>query len=386
LLIPLLLAAPWFGVVVFLLFRVRPPREIPAGPPKRTPPVSVVIPARNEALNIETVLSSLTASAYPDFEIVVVDDRSDDGTGALARAVSAGNARGIRVLDGTELPEGWLGKPWACAQGAEVSGGELILFTDADTTHAHDLLGRAVAALEQDGADLLTVTGRQIMGSFWERLIQPQIFLTMIFRFFDIERSVRSGRWRDAIANGQFMLFRREAYDDLGGHGAVRDEVVEDLVMAQVVVRARKRLSVRMAETAFATRMYRSLGELVRGWSKNLVLGGLVTMPPGLRPYVAPFSALTGAALWIAPPVALVAALWGAGGEGLLLWSTVSTALSVVVWMAVTWRMGAPPAYGLLYPLGSTVAMYIFLRSWVRGRNVEWKGRSYVVKDLSEAP
>ena len=348
--------------------------------------MTVIVPARNEAVNIETVLRSVVASTYPHFDVVVVDDRSDDGTGVLARGVGSGNASALTVLDGAELPEGWLGKPWACAQGAAAATGELLLFTDADTVHGPDLLGRAVAAMEEDGADLMTVTGRQLMGSFWERLVQPQVFFTMIFRFFDVERSVRRGRWRDAIANGQFMLFRRDAYEALGGHQAVKDEVVEDLVLAQIVVREGKRLSVRLAESAFATRMYRSLGELVAGWSKNIVMGGLATMPPRLRPFVAPSSALAAAALWLLPPASLLVALFGVGGPGLLMWSATAVAVSVVLWMLFTHRMGAPALYGLLYPLGASVGMYIFLRSWARGRNVEWKGRAYRVKDVAQAP
>ena len=278
------------------------------------------------------------------------------------------------------------GKPWACAQGAEEAAGELLLFTDADTIHGPELLARAVAAAENDAADLVTVTGRQLMGSFWERLVQPQIFLTMIFRFFDVGRDVERDHWRDAIANGQFLLFRRDSYDALGGHAAVKGEVVEDLVWAQIVVREGRRLSVRMAETAFATRMYRSLGELVAGWSKNIVQGGLATVPPRLRPFVAPVSALAGGTLWLAPPVGLGLALLGAGGPGLLLWSGLTVGMSTLFWMLFTGRMGASPAYGLLYPLGSAVGMYIFLRSWARGRNVEWKGRKYRLKDLSDVP
>ena len=385
-LLPILCALPWAAVLAFLLLRVRLPREVPQGPPLRVPSVSIVVPARDEAVNIGSCVASLAASTYPDFEIVVVDDRSSDGTGELARAVGPGNARALRVLDGSELPEGWLGKPWACAEGAAAATGELLLFTDADTVHGPELLGRAVAALEEDRADLLTITGRQLMGSFWERLVQPQIFLMLIFRFHDIGGSVEGRRWRDAIANGQFLLFRRDAYEALGGHAAVRHEVAEDLAMAQRVVRTGRRLSVRMAETEFATRMYRSLGELVAGWSKNLVMGGMTTVPPLLRPFVAPVMALTAAGIWIAPPVALAAASLGAGGPGVLLWSAVATALSVILWVLITARMGAPPAYGLLYPLGAAVGMWIFLRSWARGRNVEWKGRKYLLRDLSEVP
>jgi len=385
-LLPLLLSLPWLALLVFLVAVVRPPRELPAGPPARTPKVSVIVPARNEAVNIETLLSSVTASRYPDFEVVVVDDRSDDGTGALARAHAPGNADRIVVVEGADLPDGWMGKPWACRQGARAATGELLLFTDADTVHGPDLLARAVAAMEEDGADVLTVAGRQLMGSFWERLVQPQVFLTMVLRFYDAEKIVRAGRWRDAIANGQFLLFKRTTYDAIGGHDSVKDEVVEDLALAQGVMRAGHRLSLRLGETAFATRMYRSLGELVAGWSKNIFTAGLQTVSPRLRPFVAPTSVLVGGGLWLAPPLALLAALAGFGGDGLLWWSAAAVSWSAIFWVAFTVRMGAPFYYGLLYPLGASVGRFIFLRSWRRGRNVEWKGRAYRVKDVARVP
>ena len=389
-LLPILLSLPWLALLVFLVLVVRPPRELPAGPPARAPGVSVIVPARNEAVNVETLLASVTASRYPDFEVVVVDDRSEDGTGALARAHPRGNARRITVVDGVELPEGWLGKPWACRQGARVATGELLLFTDADTVHGPDLLARSVAAMEEDEADVVTVVGRQLMASFWERLVQPQVFLTMVFRFYDAEKTIRSGRWRDAIANGQFLMFKRATYQAIGGHDSVKDEVVEDLMLAQGVMKAGHRMSIRLGETAFATRMYRSLGELVAGWSKNIFIAGLLTVPPALRGFIAPTSVLVGGGLWLAPPLslllALVPALSGGDGGALLWWSGSAVLWSLIFWVTFTARMGAPFYYGLLYPLGASVGMHIFLRSWRRGRNVEWKGRAYVVKDVARLP
>jgi len=384
--LPYLLVAPWLAVLGFLLLRVRLPRSLPRARPARTPLVSVVVPARNEASNIRACVCSLTESDYPGFEVIVVDDRSHDGTGDMVRSMDRGRARSLEVLAGEDLPAGWLGKPWACWQGAGVARGELVLFTDADTVHGPDLLNRAVAGMEEDRADLLTVTGRQLMGSFWERLVQPQVFFTMLLRFYDVEKSVARGRWRSVIANGQFMLFRREAYGELGGHEAVKDEVVEDLALAQRVVRHGHRLSIRMAESGLATRMYRSLADLVAGWSKNILLGGLRTLPPFLRPVVPPVSAVTGAGMWLVPPLALAWVLVGGGGGALLAWSASVVMLSAILWMLFTARMGAPFWYGLLYPLGAAVGMYIFLRAWWRGRRVEWRGRSYVVKDVSRAP
>jgi chlorobactene glucosyltransferase len=277
-----------------------------------------------------------------------------------------------------------LGKPWACRQGFAAAEGRLLLFTDADTRHAPELLDRAVRGLEEEAADLLTAVGRQVMGTFWERLVQPQIFFMMLVRFPRFERTAMNDRWRDAIANGQFMLFRREAYDRIGGHEVVRDEVVEDLALAQHVKRAGLRLRVRSAETCLSTRMYRSLRELVAGWSKNIVVGGLQSLPAWLRPATPPVALLTGVALWLAPPVVLLLALAGSGGEALLLWSGAVCAVSALMWAVFTRQMGAPAAYGLLYPLGALVGAYIFVRSWTGGRRVSWKGRRYELPPLSE--
>lgn len=387
----LLLALPWLGVLAYTVFVARFPSELPeagAGARGRVgedpPRVSVIVPARNEEVNIVGCVRSLTRSAYPRFEVIVVDDRSEDDTLERARSVPTGRAERVQVVGGAELPEGWLGKPWACRQGAGLARGDLLLFTDADTTHGEALLARAVAGLTEERADLLTVVGRQLMESFWERLVQPQIFLTMLFRFPDFERTAKNRRWRDAIANGQYLLFTREAYDAIGGHEAVHDEVVEDLALAQHVKRAGLRLRIRSADTDLATRMYRSLSQLVEGWSKNIVLGGLQSLPRPLRPFVAPLSLATGVGLWLVPPVVLGLSLGGVLGPSALAWSSTVYALSAATFAAFTHRIHAPAVYGLIYPLGAAVGAYIFARSWTRGRRVRWKGRDYVVAPASE--
>lgn len=385
---PLLLALPWAGLLAFLLFVVRKPSELAPAPRARpaAPLVSVIVPARNESENIEACVRSLSRSTYPAFEVIVVDDGSEDGTGALARALDPGAARRLEVVDGAPLPGGWLGKPWACWQGFRAAEGDLLLFTDADTRHGPELLARAVEGLEQEAADLLTVVGRQLMETFWERLVQPQIFFIMFLRFPRFEQTAKNGRWRDAVANGQYLLFRRAAYERIGGHGSVKDEVVEDLALAQNVKRAGLRLRIRSAEDELATRMYRSLGQLVEGWSKNILTGGLQSLPVWLRPIVPPLSLASGVALWLVPPAALLAALAGAGGPALLTWAGTVYGVSVLLWSLFSREMGAPAWYGLLYPLGAAVGAYIFVRSWMAGRHVSWKGRRYELPPISERP
>jgi chlorobactene glucosyltransferase len=382
---PLLFLLPWAGLLLFVLFVLREPRELP--PPVEGPSVplvSVIVPARNEAVSIERCVGSLAASTYAAIEVIVVDDRSTDDTPRLVRGLAGGSASPLLVVDGEELPEGWLGKPWACWQGARAARGDLLLFTDADTWHGPELLGRAVAGLEEEGADLLTIMGRQEMETFWERLVQPQVFLVMACRYPRFEAVARNRRWRDGIANGQYMLFRRTAYEALGGHQAVRDEIVEDLALAQLVKREGLALRIRRAEEDLATRMYRSLRELVEGWSKNVMMGGLQAFPPAVRPLLAPLSLIGGVGLWLLPPLALLMSALGLLGGGWLVWSAGACGLSVLLWMHFTHRMGAPAVYGLLYPLGAAIGTYIFLRSWIRGRHVVWKGRRYELRPLSE--
>ena len=376
----LVLALPWVGVILFLVLVARPPRELPpSGGRQSARPVSVIVPARNEALNIGACVRSLAASEYPAFEVIVVDDGSEDDTADIVRTLARTSPVDVRLVQAGELPEGWLGKPWACHRGAEAARGQLFLFTDADTRHASDLLARAVAGLEEERPDLLTVIGSQLMESGWERLVQPQIFMMMLFRFPDLDRTARSSRWRDAIANGQYLLFRREAYEAVGGHAAVRSEVAEDLALAQRVKRAGLRLGIRGARDGLATRMYRSFAELREGWSKNLYVGGLQTLPPWIRPFTAPLSLAAGIGLWIAPPVVLALALFGMGDAALLVWSTTVCVISLLVWSGFVREMNVPLGYALLYPVGAAVGAYIFARSWVRGRRVEWKGRRYTL-------
>ncbi|RMH15176.1 MAG: glycosyltransferase [Gemmatimonadetes bacterium] len=378
-------ALPWLLLALFLALRARPPRPLPSLERARAllgergaPRVSVIVPARNEVHNIETVLRSLTASVYPRFEVIVVDDRSEDGTGDLARAVDAGNAERVVVIEGEPLPEGWLGKPWACAQGARAATGDLLLFTDADTRHAPDLLARAVAARQEDGADALSLVGRQLMESFWERVVMPQVILTMTLRFPDLRRPFRASRWRGAVANGQYILLDRGTYDAVGGHEAVRDEVVEDQRLAQELVRAGRVLSIREASDTFATRMYRSLTELVEGWSKNVATGARAATPPPARPLLPVLMPLAPVALWVFPPVLLLAGAAGWLEAGSPAWAVWVSGLSALFWAGWTRHLGAPAWYGLLYPLGAGVTAAIFLRSFARGSRVRWKGRDYL--------
>lgn len=377
----ILLCLPWLLLGLYLALFVRVPPELDSASGVEgsgLPSVSIIVPARNEEGNLPGLLSSLTAMEYPDFEILVVDDQSEDGTAAAVVGAVEGNAKALRLIQGRALPEGWFGKPWACVQGAREAKGDLLLFTDADTRHAPDLLRKAVTTMESQEADVLTLLGQQVMDSFWERVLQPQFFMLLAARYPGVGRVRKPHHWRHAIANGQYLLFRRGAYEGMGGHEAVKGEVVEDMRIAQLLVLGGWRLLVRGGR-GLSTRMYTSLPELMDGWGKNITTGALQSTARWLLPIILPLSLVVGLGLWLLPPGVLVwAVVSGTGGLpfnfGLLM-----TGFGVLYWGLASGVMRGNPLYGLLYPLGSVIAATIFVRSWVRGGEIHWKGRQYDV-------
>lgn len=364
-------ALPWLAPFAALarLADTRP--NLSDVPPISGELVSVIIPARNEAGTIETVVRSVLGSAYRPLELLVVDDRSTDATAAILQRLAAEDGR-VRAVHGGPLPDGWYGKPWACDQGYREARGDLLLFTDADTRHHPELLGRAVAALRRERAGLLTVAPHQRCVTFWERLVMPQIWLLLGLRYHP-QRVNRARRARDVIANGQFILVSRDAYEAAGTHAAVRHAVAEDLALAQRFLQSGRTIHFAFAQRFMETRMYRSLPELIEGWSKNIYLGGRGSFPedPALRA-AAPLMVAAALGFWLLPPVTL--ALSG----GLRAAAAVAVGLSAVFWILISIGMRIPFYYGLGYPLGALMALYIAARSTWRGeRKVEWRGRMY---------
>jgi chlorobactene glucosyltransferase len=364
--------ALFFAVLVRRFARRRPQLRdyapVPGGPL-----VSIIIPARNESGNIEACVRSVSASAYEPIEIVVVDDRSTDDTAALVeRFAATPDARGrVRLVRGAEVSAGWFGKPWALVQGWRVARGELLLFADADTRHTPELIPRAVGALQTERVQLVSLLARQEMATFWERLVQPHVFVALASRVGDLRRINRTHVEWEAIAAGQFILTTRAAYESVGTHEAVKDRVAEDLALAQAYARRGLDIFLLHAREYLTTRMYHTLAEIVEGWSKNLALGVPLMMPPlPLLRRAAPYLMWLPALVWVAPPVLLAVT----GGT----WALATVAVSLLTWAAVYRAEGAPVRYALLYPLGAAmVAGIMLLSAWRGSRKVVWRGRVY---------
>jgi chlorobactene glucosyltransferase len=231
-------------------------------------PVSVIIPARNEEANIARVVRSL-ALQDDIFEILVVDDQSTDGTGGILGALKS-RIPTLRVVRVESLPQGWFGKTHALAVGAAAARAQWLLFTDADTEHLPGSLHELLLRAESEHVDLLSLSPGQVTLTWWERAVIPTIYvwLSRQFRFEDVNDPASPA----AAANGQYILIRREVYCKIGGHEAVRQEMLEDVALAARVKASGGRLLFIPGSTWVRTRMYRTFSEIWEGWTKNLYL------------------------------------------------------------------------------------------------------------------
>jgi chlorobactene glucosyltransferase len=339
--------------------------------PTRTPRVSVLVPARNEESEIEGCVRSLLAQTYPDFEVMVLNDHSTDRTGEILASLASTDAR-LRVLAGVDLPRGWLGKHWACQQLAEASRGELLLFTDADTRHGPRSILHGVAALEYEESDLLTALPYEETVTWAERLIVPVVSWA-ILTFLPLSIAYRRP-WRSlSAAIGQYMLFRRSAYVQIGGHAAVRSDPVDDIALARRIKLLGFRWRLGDATHDVRCRMYRNADQVFEGFSKNLFAGF------GQRLFL-----FIGVWLWLAvvfllPVVVLFLGLLG----GLVpAFDTViagfGIAFGLASWGICHLRFGYPLRMAPLYPVTMLLVLYIAARSVIltlQGR-ASWKGRT----------
>jgi chlorobactene glucosyltransferase len=370
-----LIPGVYLALAILVLYRYarRGPLLSAYDPRARGPLVSVIIPARNEAVNIERCVRSVLATTYDPVEVIVVDDRSTDDTASIVSALEKSpEARGrVRLIPGAELPAGWFGKPWALVQGWRAARGDLLLMLDADTRQAPDLIGRSVAALETEQVDLVSVLSHQEMLTFWERLVQPHVFLALASRINDLRTINRTRVVWNAIASGQFILTPRAPYEAVGTHEAVKDSVAEDMALAQAYVRRGLDIFLLHAPEFLTTRMYRTFADIVEGWSKNLAIGVPMMMPPiRIVRRTAPYLMWVPSLVWIVPPVIWAFTAWP--------WALAIVVISLVIWGVIYWAEGAPVWYALLYPFGALMVAYIMIRSaWRGSRRIEWRGRVY---------
>ena len=266
-------------------------------------PVSILLPVRNEAHRVTPTLQSLLDQAgLAQAEILVYDDGSTDGTADVVR--SGGGSR-IELLTGGDLPAGWLGKPHACARLAAAASGNVLIFVDADVVLGSDAIAAAVALLRQQDLQFVSPYPRQLTGSWLERLVQPLLWWSWL-TFLPLRVAERSSRQSLAVANGQFLVVDAKAYRNAGGHGAVRDEVVEDVALARALVESGAHGGFVDGSGIARCRMYDGTRAVVDGYAKSAwsafgsPAGAVVTATAFLAVAVLPW-ALVAVTAWAWP-------------------------------------------------------------------------------------
>ena len=235
------------------------------------PHVSILIPARDEADGISKTIKLLLQQDYSNYEIVLLDDNSTDGTADIARQVANDNPK-FQVISGKPLPAGWSGKNWACHQLSETAKGDYLIFTDADVRWKPQALSAVISLAKQTQADLLTVWPTQRTDTWGERLIVPLMAFVTI-GYLPHTAVNRSPSPSFAAANGQCMVFDRSSYEAIGGHKAVQNAIVEDIRLAQHIKSNRRQLRMADGNQLISCRMYSGWPEVKNGYAKNIIAG-----------------------------------------------------------------------------------------------------------------
>jgi chlorobactene glucosyltransferase len=390
----LALSIMWVLVVAGLLARAigqyrhfRVLRPAPPDPgPKPLPSVTVIVPARNEERIIGRCLAAIAAQDYPReaLRAVVVDDNSEDRTGAILQEAAWADAR-IEVIPGGPLPAGWLGKPHACAEAATRAKGEWLCFIDADTIAEPGAIRTAMRAALAGGLDLLSLQPQQELLTPAERLIIPAGFFLIAFTQ-DLRRT-NDPASPEASVDGQFMLIRRTIYEAVGGHASVRNAVAEDSELATRVKAAGHRLAIYGTEDLLRARMYDDVRSLRDGTARQAasLLGGGAAL---LLTAVGAFAFGSAAVLLPAWAGHEVATKGGAVAIASLCCAAAGSLALLGTHMGAARYFRIPWAYGLIFPLqymlGAGVLGYA---AWQRThRQTRWKGRVYTPGVEGDSP
>ncbi len=369
-----LIALGWVAGVTELAFGVRTIPSLDATAPvedSKCPTISILFAGRDEAEKMPAAIEKMLALDYPRYEVIAVDDRSEDATGAILEATAKKDVR-LKSVRVNELPSGWLGKTHALQQAYERSSGEWLVFTDADVHFAPDLLRRAVALAENNGWDHLTL------------LAAPKLFTTgekIVLTFFGMSFLLGTKPWkahqpksRGYTGIGAFQIVRRSAYEKAGTHRRLAMEVVDDLKLGKIVKEAGFRSGVARGEDAVSVHWHAGLANIVRGTTKNFFAA------TGFKPQVVVAQVLGMLLMFVFPVGALAFARGWA-----LVFAAISVGLPLMVVGGVAKQLGTSPAYGLTYPLGALIMCWMLIRStvvtlWQGG--VTWRGTFYPLDAL----
>ncbi len=354
------------------LFNMRYLRHLYSYPaPPSWPRCSVLVPARNEEANVGRCAGSLLAQDYPDFQVIVLDDNSADRTWEILQELAARDARLI-LIKGKPLPDDWLGKHWACSQLAEAADGELLVFVDADTYHETGMLRGAASAMIAENTCLISALPQQAVASWSELLSIPAFYLGMLCGVpLELTRLQRNPLLFAIL--GQFLVFRRDAYDAAGGYAAVRHNVVDDIAIGRRVHAMGLKYKLLDGGGLVSCRMYRNFDQTWKGLTKST----FATF--NFDPYFITLMYILVLIFYVSPPIVL--------GIGLAqpqipleitAMAGIAVLLNIVLWTISNVRFHFPLYVVLIYPFSAifmTVVAFSSMILTMQGKAL-WKGRS----------
>ncbi len=355
--------------VIVLMVRSYPRISSALGSTTNDKLVSIVVPVRNEEDSVQKCVESLIGLNYARKEIIFVDGGSTDNTSRILSRYP------IQTIREPKLPSGWIGKNWACQNGYIQSSGDLILFTDGDTYHAPESLATTVGLLNHLNLDMLTLLPRVVTEGFWEKALLPIAFQAIFF--FTGGNRVNNPKSHRHLANGQYLLIRREAYEKIGRHEAVRDRIDEDYRIAQKVKDSGLTSLIALGPEILQTRMYKNFHEIWEGWTKNVFAGSNYRIGWFLLGVFMVF------ALLLTPYLIFFYGIL----DFVSLHNYVPLMAGAIMLLVMTFRVGVmnrkwqfDARYSLIYALSVCVFIGIMLNSMIgytTGRGVTWKGRTY---------
>ncbi|HZS74703.1 MAG TPA: glycosyltransferase [Candidatus Nitrosotalea sp.] len=385
--IMLSVSAAWIFLIksMWITFRDSPFLDRYNSKPHHMPKVSVILPARNEEMFIEKCINSLLEQDYQNYEIIAIDDTSDDNTGELIKKIAKKNSKVIHVQAGPK-PEKWIGKNWACIEGFKRSSGELLLFTDADTIHTGKTISLSVDHLLSEGLDSLTVIPKMLCLDWWTKITLPVLSTFLHTRFSALR--VNDPSKKTGYFFGSFFIIKRETYEAVGTHESVKSEIVEDGALGKKV-----------KEQGFGLKMVRGEHLVEAVWARDLT-----TLWHALKRLMIPLyiqSSKMAVGIFFAVlfllfmpfPILAYSAFFAGLSTSFGILSGAALFASGLFYLGSTMDakkgLGLGFRHALFAPLGSIVIISGFASGILQAKKsnaVTWRGRTYSISNTKQNP
>ena len=378
------------GAWVFLIktmvdsFRFTPYLDRFENTTKTFPKVSIILPARNEEEFLGKCLDSLIHQDYKDYEIIVIDDSSEDSTGKIISEYAKKNSKVIHV-SAREKPDGWMGKNWACMEGYRKATGGLLLFTDADTTHKPNVISLAVSHLLSFELDALSTIPKMLTFDFWTKITLPMISTFLHTRFSAL--NVNNPAKKTGYFFGSFFILKKSTYEQVGMHEGVKHEIIEDGALGKKV-----------KESGFKMKMVRGEHLVEAIWARDKI-----TLWNALKRLMVPLYLQSGKIaigiffavlflLFVPFPIFATSVLLSSETLSSMILCVTAFVASLLIYIGavIEAKIGLELRFvhALFAPLGSLVVVLGFLSGLLQAKktsSVTWRGRSYSMKDHSQS-